>query len=109
MTSFTDTSSRELIGRGVSLLPDEPRTLAELFAFVDQRVGLQNVLIVLSADHGGPEAPGQLNSMGIPASYVTPEKWDQSPGIAALKRRFGVAPTVYRRTGGAVAVVRVAA
>jgi predicted AlkP superfamily pyrophosphatase or phosphodiesterase len=42
------------------------RTLADLFAHVDKRVGLKNVLIVLSADHGGPEAPAYLNSLGIP-------------------------------------------
>ena len=28
--------------------------LAELFAFVDDKVGLENTLIVLAADHGGP-------------------------------------------------------
>ena len=33
------------------------RTLAELLAFVDEHVGLDNTLIVLSADHGGPDAP----------------------------------------------------
>ena len=65
------------------------RTLAELFAYVDKRVGLKNVLIVLSADHGGPEAPGHLNSLGIPAKYVTPEQWDQAPAISALKQKFG--------------------
>jgi predicted AlkP superfamily pyrophosphatase or phosphodiesterase len=66
------------------------RTLAELFAFVDKRIGLQNVLIVLSADHGGPEAPGYLNSLGIPAKYMTPEKWDKEPAISALKQKFGI-------------------
>ena len=66
------------------------RTLADLFAYVDKRVGLKNVLIVLSADHGGPEAPGHLNSLGIPAKYVTPEKWDQAPAISALKQKFGI-------------------
>jgi len=66
------------------------RTLADLFAFVDKRVGLKNVLIVLSADHGGPEAPGYLNSLGIPAKYVNPDEWDKSPGIAALKKKFGL-------------------
>ncbi len=65
-------------------------TLADLFAYVEKRVGLRNVLIVLSADHGGPEAPGHLNSLGIPAKYVAPETWDQAPGIAALKQKFGV-------------------
>jgi len=66
------------------------RTLADLFAYVEKRIGLKNVLIVLSADHGGPEVPGYLNSLGIPAKYMTPEKWDQEPAISALKQRFGI-------------------
>jgi predicted AlkP superfamily pyrophosphatase or phosphodiesterase len=66
------------------------RTLADLFAYVDKRVGLQNVLIVLSADHGAPEAPGYLNTFGIDAKYVTPAKWDKEPAIRALKQKFGI-------------------
>lgn len=66
------------------------RTLADLFAHVEKHVGLKNTLIVLSADHGGPEAPGYLNAMGIPAKYVSPEKWDKEPGMSALKAKFGV-------------------
>jgi predicted AlkP superfamily pyrophosphatase or phosphodiesterase len=66
------------------------RTLADLFAYVEKRVGLKNVLVVLSADHGGPEAPGHLNELGIPGRYVDPGKWDQAPAIAALKQRFGL-------------------
>jgi len=66
------------------------RTLADLFAYVDQEVGLENTLIVLSADHGGPEAPGYLESVGIPAGYVSPDTWDTEPAIARLKRRFGI-------------------
>jgi len=48
------------------------RTLADLFAHVDQEIGLENTLIVLSADHGSPEAPAYLKSIGIPADYVFP-------------------------------------
>jgi hypothetical protein len=66
------------------------RTLANLLQFVDARVGLANTLIVLSADHGGPEVPGALNELGIDAGYVDPESWDRQAGIAALKRRFGI-------------------
>jgi predicted AlkP superfamily pyrophosphatase or phosphodiesterase len=40
------------------------RTLAELFAYIDKTVGLENTLIVLSADHGAPEAPPYLNKLG---------------------------------------------
>ncbi len=66
------------------------RTLAKLFAFIDKNVGLQNTLIVLSADHGSPEAPGYLQSLGIPAQAVNPAAWNKAPAIARLKKRFGI-------------------
>jgi predicted AlkP superfamily pyrophosphatase or phosphodiesterase len=66
------------------------RTLADLFAFVDQEIGLDNTLIVLSADHGGPEAPGYLQSLGIPADYVSPDEWDKDPVVARIKNEFSV-------------------
>jgi Type I phosphodiesterase / nucleotide pyrophosphatase len=66
------------------------RTLANLFAYVDESIGLKNVLVVLSADHGGPEAPDHLNALGIPAKYVSPEKWEKEPAIASLKQQFGL-------------------
>jgi len=47
-------------------------------------------LIVLSADHGGPEAPGYLQSLGIPAGYVSPDEWDKDPVIARIKSKFGI-------------------
>ena len=40
------------------------KTLEELFEFVDNKIGLKNTLIVLSADHGGAEAPGYLQQYG---------------------------------------------
>jgi len=67
------------------------RTLAELFAFVDKTVGLDQTLVVLSADHGGSEAPGYLQSLGIDSSYFNFEDVDKTKGIAALKAEFGVA------------------
>jgi predicted AlkP superfamily pyrophosphatase or phosphodiesterase len=66
------------------------RTLAELFAFVDKTVGLENTLIVLSADHGGPDAPGYLESLKIPAGYVDPDSWDKEAAIARIKEAFGI-------------------
>ncbi len=66
------------------------RTLADLFAYVDKSVGLKNTLIVLSADHGGPEAPGYLNELGIAAKYVSPLQWDKEPAFIALKQKFGI-------------------
>jgi len=66
------------------------RTLAELFAHVDEHVGLDNTLIVLSADHGGPDTPGYLDSLGIPAGYVEPESWDKDAAITRIKERFRI-------------------
>lgn len=46
--------------------------------------------MVLSADHGGPDAPGFVNQYGIESALVDPESWDQAPGLARLKKRFGI-------------------
>ena len=66
------------------------KTLASLFKYVDERVGLQNTLIVLSADHGAPEAPGYLAKLGIKAKWISPLKWNKKPSIKRLEKRFGV-------------------
>jgi predicted AlkP superfamily pyrophosphatase or phosphodiesterase len=66
------------------------QTLADLFGSVDDTVGLENTLIVLSADHGAPEAPGYLASFGIPTGYVSPDTWGKEPAIARVKRKFGI-------------------
>jgi arylsulfatase A-like enzyme len=71
------------------------RTLAELFKFVDQRVGLANAVLVLSADHGAAEIPGYLNEFGVDAEYVKPKALDpkeleKQPAIEAVKKKFGI-------------------
>jgi len=66
------------------------KTLASLFKYVDEKVGLQNTLIVLSADHGAPEAPGYLATLGIKAKWISPLKWNKKPSIKRLEKRFGV-------------------
>ncbi len=66
------------------------QTIAALLKFVDERIGLNKTLVVLSADHGAPEATGYLRQTGIETKNVDPKQWDQEPGIAALKKRFGI-------------------
>ncbi len=66
------------------------QTIAKLLKYVDEKVGLEDTLIVLSADHGGAEVPGYLNTMGIEATYVDPEAWNKEAGLAALQEKFGV-------------------
>ena len=45
---------------------------------------------MLSADHGGPDTPGYLNSLGIPGGYVEPENWDREAAIGRIKRQFKI-------------------
>lgn len=49
------------------------QTIARLFSFVDQEVGLNHVLIVLSADHGASELPEYMNEWGMDAGRLTPD------------------------------------
>jgi predicted AlkP superfamily pyrophosphatase or phosphodiesterase len=92
-------SSTDYVGHifGASSLETEEnlvrldRTLAELFAYVDEKVGLANTLIVLSADHGQPEVPGHLHELGIQkAQFFDTKSLDKTPAIAALKKQFGI-------------------
>ncbi|MDJ0994927.1 MAG: alkaline phosphatase family protein [Dinoroseobacter sp.] len=66
------------------------QTLADLFSFVDDRIGLDRTLIVLSADHGTTDAPGFLETVGIQTGLVAPDTWDPADQIARLKARFGI-------------------
>lgn len=92
-------SSSDYVGHlfGASSLETEDnlarldRTLADLFATIDKKVGLANTLIVLSADHGQPEAPGFLHELGIDkAHYFDTNTLDRTPAIVALKKQFGL-------------------
>ena len=73
------------------------RTLAALLAYVDEKVGLDHTLVVLSADHGGPEAPADLQQYGFEANYVDPDSWEKEAGFAALKQRFGIGEQLIRQ------------
>lgn len=70
------------------------RTLADLLAYVDETVGLERTLVVLSADHGSPEAPGYLKTIGIEAQTFNFDDVDTGPGFARLKARFGIDKTL---------------
>ncbi|NOR41327.1 MAG: alkaline phosphatase family protein [Gammaproteobacteria bacterium] len=92
-------SSTDYVGHlfGASSLETEDniarldRTLADLFIFIDKEVGLENTLIVLSADHGQPEVPGHLHELGIDnAHYFDTKALDKTPAIMALKKQFGL-------------------
>lgn len=65
-------------------------TLADFLGFVDETVGFENTLIVLSADHGAPEAPAYLSTLGIKSAHFSFEQADTAPGFARLKEEFGI-------------------
>jgi len=44
----------------------------------------------LCADHGVPEAPEYMAELGMAVDRLVPSKFDVEPGIAALKKRFGI-------------------
>ncbi len=66
------------------------RLLAELFQYLDGKVGLDKTLIVLSADHGGPEAPEYMASFGMETGRF-PLDWfrRENPLKERLEKKFG--------------------
>ena len=97
-------SSTDYVGHvfGIASLESEDnllrldRTLTELFRFVDEKVGLKHTLIVLSADHGAPEAPEYMAEKGMPVGRLTPSRYDSTPVITALKKRFGIGKEIIK-------------
>ena len=64
--------------------------MEELFKFVDKKVGLDNTLIVLSADHGAPEAPEYMETFGLETGRFDFTYFkEQGPLNNVLKERFG--------------------
>jgi predicted AlkP superfamily pyrophosphatase or phosphodiesterase len=92
-------SSTDYVGHlfGASSLESEDNfarldhTLASLFTFIDGNIGLENTLIVLSADHGQPEVPGYLNELGIEdAIHFDMDSIDKTAIITAVKTQFDI-------------------
>ena len=67
------------------------RTIAKLLNEVDAQVGLKNTLIVLSADHGVPEASPTVNALGYnQANYFDQNTLMSESLISRLKTEFGL-------------------
>ena len=66
------------------------RVFAELFDYLDQRIGLQNVLITLSSDHGFMNVPEYSVSRRLDAGRIDPDKMiDAVNGVALRQVRRG--------------------
>ena len=72
------------------------RLLADLFRFIDEQVGLDQTLIILSADHGMCEAPEYLQSLGFEVGRLTSETIVKGSIKNALEARLGVPEDVIR-------------
>ncbi|WNC74157.1 alkaline phosphatase family protein [Thalassotalea psychrophila] len=66
------------------------KTLADLLSFIDKQVGLDNTIIVLSADHGGPDAPGYLQEQQLQGKNVNQNKWEDFAPIVNVKKTLGI-------------------
>ena len=65
------------------------RTLADLLAFVDKKVGLEHTLIILSADHGMAEMPEFMAERGMEVGRIHTEDVIKTVNQVGLDR-FGV-------------------
>jgi hypothetical protein len=88
-------SANDILGHAVG--PDTPEMrqmaldldhqLAAFFAFIGQRIGLANVWIALSADHGVSSLPDAVRKLHIPAANLRKAGLDQQIN-AALTAKF---------------------
>lgn len=65
------------------------RTLAELFRYIDKTVGLDNTLIILSADHGMADMPEYMTELGYKVGRIKQEELLQTVNDVG-KKQFGI-------------------
>jgi len=70
------------------------RTLANLIKFVDEKIGLENILIVLSADHGGPDVPDRMRKFGVDAGYFDIDGVDTLAISQVIREKFNITEKV---------------
>jgi predicted AlkP superfamily pyrophosphatase or phosphodiesterase len=68
------------------------RTLADLLAFVDEKVGLEHTLIVLSADHGMADMPEYMSELGYQVGRL--DLTDLETTANEVGKTFGVGEVV---------------
>jgi predicted AlkP superfamily pyrophosphatase or phosphodiesterase len=69
------------------------REMTRLLDYLDKKFGQNNVLVFLTADHGGAETPVHLNKLRIPAG-VFPESVLEDLLEKNLANQFGVADVI---------------
>lgn len=74
------------------------KVLARFFAFLDKRIGLSNVMVVLSADHGVAPLPELMAERKMPGGRI-PESVVLNAVTSALNARYGEAKWVLGKSG----------
>ena len=72
------------------------RTLANLFDYVDDQIGLENTIIVLSADHGAPESAQSLQEKGFKVGIMNTDQIDLKTMDQRLHQKFGIGKEVIK-------------
>ncbi|MGI9364728.1 MAG: alkaline phosphatase family protein [Rhizobiaceae bacterium] len=71
-----------------AVVRDLDATIADLLEHIDRAIGLNNVVIVLSADHGTPEAPEYASEYGMSVGRIDSAKL-QEIAMDAAEKAFG--------------------
>jgi hypothetical protein len=101
-------SANDRIGHDVG--PDDPRVrdvsirtdeqLAQLFTFLDKKVGMENVLVVMTADHGVAPLPEKMRERRMPGGRL-PENATLNAIEKRLTEKWGAGPWVAGKSGPA--------
>jgi predicted AlkP superfamily pyrophosphatase or phosphodiesterase len=67
------------------------RLLQDFFTFLNQRLGLRNVLVVLTADHGVAPMPETVQDLNVGAARLNPTRIANAVE-AGLRSEYGAAP-----------------
>ena len=70
------------------------RVLGQLFTELDQRVGLDRTLIVLSSDHGAAPVVGEAQKQGLPAKTIPATALLDAVRAALKQRAWGIGDPV---------------
>jgi len=72
------------------------RLLADFFQFIDEEIGLDKTLIIVSSDHGMCETPEYMESLGFDVGRLTAATITKGVVKKALQERLGVPDDVIR-------------
>jgi len=65
------------------------KTLADLLSFINEKVGLQHTLIVLSADHGMADMPEYMAELGLETGRLSPSAIVENANTAGASK-YGI-------------------